>query len=117
NAGIYQVAFTASTNTGNFQLQQSQGGTITKVLFVELQQSGSDVQARIDIGTGDQATGAAYITGNSLGSNFSNLAGASSQSLASTMSTPSYGVAALTAAVKLTFTGVNSYQGATTLNN
>jgi autotransporter-associated beta strand protein len=118
-AGIYFKRFDPATNTATFQVQfyydNNLPGDYTKVVFVKLQQSGSNVQALAYQGrTGAYAV---YTDNNVLGTDFTTTQHANTMSLAVVTGGAGYGVNALYSSARVNFTGVNSYSGTTTLSN
>ena len=117
-AGIYNATFDSSTNTATFQTQ-FYDNQFTKVIFVKLQQSGSNVQALSYAGRDGYNT--VYVNTNSLGQNFTNASYTGSTNatgqVATSSSTAGYGVENFLITSKVTFTGTNTYTGTTTLTN
>jgi autotransporter-associated beta strand protein len=112
-AGVYFKSFDPLTNTATMQVQQYDG-TYTKVVFIKLVQSGSNVQALINTAN-STGTGAAFKTGNFLGTDL--FTGTSSMPLATSAAATGYGVDRLYNTGKVTLTGINTYSGGTTLSN
>jgi autotransporter-associated beta strand protein len=111
-AGAYRKSYNAANNTATFQFQQFDG-TITLVIFAQLRQSATKVQ--LSVNTGLYTTGAASITGNSLGNDLST--GASQRTLATSCSVGQIGVNQVYMSGKVNFTGTLTYSGTTTLSN
>ena len=112
-AGIYAKTFDPLTNTANFQVQ-AYDGTYTKFVYVKLLQNATNVQIMVDT-SNNTGTGAAYKTGNFLGTDMTT--GASSMPLALTSNGGGYGVDILYTSAKVNLTGTNSFSGGVTLNN
>ena len=114
NAGIFDVSYNSTANTGTFQAQ-IYDGTYTKFIFVKLAQSGSNVTAVAYQGDGTNCTG--YLLGSSLGSDFTKTSFTGSLGLATNSAANGYGLSSLSMASKTIFTGTNTYSGATTIAN
>ena len=122
-AGIYNAVFDSSNNTATFQTQ-FYDGSFTKVVFVKLQQSGSDVQALSYAGRAGYNT--VYVsdasgTGTTLGNDFTTATYTGSTNSAGQLATSSssggYGVKNFEVTSKVIFTGTNTYTGTTTETN
>ncbi|MFN4915058.1 MAG: autotransporter-associated beta strand repeat-containing protein, partial [Sphingomonadales bacterium] len=111
-AGAYIKSYNAASNTATLQFQQYDG-LYTKCVFAELSQSGTNVQIR---GNTSIYNGAAYRSGNSLGSDMST-GSTSIGALATSSSANGYGISNVYMSGKVNFTGSLTYSGTTTLSN
>ena len=112
---IGSPVYDAASNTATFRVEQFDG-TYTKVVWVKLTQSGSNVQAAIDT-SGNHSTGAAYIGGYYLGLLFPS-SGFTNQTLATSANgAVGYGVDQLRLGATLTLTNTNTYTGTTTVGD
>lgn len=124
-AGAYNKKYDPSTNTATFQIQTYfYGGPtnqFTKVVFVKLSASGSNVVVSSYGGrvVSGQARYAVYKAGNHLGTDFSDLSvtDVNGFNLATSIDGSGYGVAQLYASTKTQFTAANTYTGQTTISN
>ncbi len=120
-AGAYNKKYDAATDSATFQIQSyfdgGAGNQYTKVVFVKLSASGSDVAVSSYAGRGGD--NAVYKVGNHLGVDFSDptVAGVSGFGLATSNNGNGYGVAELYASAKIQFTAANTYTGQTTISN
>ncbi|NCW86758.1 MAG: hypothetical protein EBV69_11980, partial [Oxalobacteraceae bacterium] len=123
SAGIYNASYDSATDTATFQTQ-FYDGQYTKVVFVKLQKSGSDVQALSYAGRDSYHT--VYVadnsgTGTTLGNNFTTATYTSSTNstgqVATSASAQGYGVESFQISSKVVFTGNNTYTGTTTTSN
>ena len=110
-AGAYIKSYHAATNTATLQFQQFDG-SYTKCVFVQLTQSGSNVQIR---GNTSIFNGAAYRNGNHLGADMST--GSITAGLATSASAAGYGISQVYMSGKVNFTGSLTYTGNTVLSN
>ncbi|QJD71154.1 autotransporter-associated beta strand repeat-containing protein [Marinobacterium sp. LSUCC0821] len=115
-AGIYLTEYDDSTNTATFQVQQYDG-THTKGVFVKLKQSGSDVEAAIDISS-PHTTGTAYASHtNALGVDLANETPYLGIATDELVGNDGYNIDQLYIASKTQFTGSIDYSGGTTLTS
>jgi len=110
-AGAYIKSYHAATNTATLQFQQFDG-SYTKCVFVQLTQSGSNVQIR---GNTSIFNGAAYRNGNHLGADMST--GSTTAGLATSAGSAGYGISQVYMSGKVNFTGSLTYSGNTVLSN
>lgn len=111
-AGAYVKSYNASSNTATLQLQ-NYDGTYTKCVFVQLAQSGSNVQIKANTSI---YGGAAYRSGNQLGSDMSSGSTAIG-GLATSAGATGYGISNVYMSGKVNFTGLLTYTGNTLLSN
>ncbi|KHJ37930.1 autotransporter-associated beta strand repeat [Pedobacter glucosidilyticus] len=110
-AGTYHKAYNAANNTATFQFQQFDG-MFTKCVFVQLIQSGTNVQIRANTAI---YNGAAYRNGNQLGADLSS--SSTQMGLATCATCTGYGISNVYMSGKVNFTGNLTYTGNTTLSN
>jgi len=119
-AGVYNKSYDASTNEGVFQvkmyLDAGTSNQYTKVVFAKLTQSGNDVQVQAYNGNKNADRAAVYARRDVRSTDFTT-AVSNGISLATSVSSPGYGVDRLFTSSKLTFTGANTYSGTTTIKN
>jgi autotransporter-associated beta strand protein len=112
-AGAYLKSYNAASNTATLQLQ-NYDGQLTKCVFVQLAQSGTDVQIK---GNTSIYGGAANRSGNQLGADMSTGSTAIAGGLATSASAAGYGISNVYMSGKVNFTGALTYTGTTLLSN